>query len=168
MKDDVIYLHVAISREKCFVVMKLCKKNCSMCPRLCIVESSVTDRNRRAYRNNYRFLLKGVQSIFLSMASRKFIHYTGPAMLDDTGSDSWTANPIEVGCSPQQQIKSYFILLPAKILSSLALALFFSPSFSLSAAYKLVHQSSLAPIFLFECCCCCCCPTLLTPPVSLS
>lgn len=128
------------------------------------------DRNRHTgstCRNNYGFLLESARSIFLSTASCKFIHYTGPAVPDSTGSDSWTANPIEDSCAPQQQIKSYFIPLPAKILS---LPLSHSPSFSrplfLFPRRKLVHQSSPAPIFLLECCCRC--PILLTPPVSLS
>lgn len=121
---------VAMSGE-CFVTNYLIKSIYSR-----IVASSVTDRNRRigsTCRNNYGFLLESARSIFLSMPSRKFIHYTGPAVPNGTGSDSWTANPIEDGCAPQRQIKSYFIPLPAKILS---LSLSHSPSFSrpLSAA----------------------------------
>lgn len=106
--------------------------------------------------NNYGFLLESARPIFLSAASRKFIHYTGLAVPDSTESDSWTANPIEDGCAPQRQIKSYFIPLPAKMLS---LPLSRSPSFSHPLFFfprrKLVHQSSPAPIFLLECCCHC-------------
>jgi len=59
--------------------------------------SSITDRNKCiVYNNNFEFLLKSARSIFLSAASRKFIHYTKPAVLDGTGSDSWTPSRMAV------------------------------------------------------------------------